>query len=111
MKVYQTKDLLKLKEQWKKIAAGEIVEESLNLRQANKYMTRAMAETITDPHQERAPYMQSLLRFGVKYSTAQRIVGNAFAIAIERQKQRNAGSTAGEGQKEGRLSATDEINS
>jgi hypothetical protein len=55
--------------------------------------------------------MQSLLRFGVKYSTAQRIVGNAFAIAIERQKQRNAGSTAGEGQKEGRLSATDEINS
>ena len=93
-KTYQTKDILALKEEWKKIAMGAITEEKLPAKRAIRYMVREMADAIIDPHQDQAPYTQSLVRRGVRHATAYKITKAAFAIALGKWKQRDSVASA-----------------
>jgi hypothetical protein len=87
MKKYQAKDILELKEEWKKIAVGAITEETLTAKQAIQYMVIEMADAIINPNQSQTPYVQSLTRKGIRNQTAHKITKEAFALALERQKQ------------------------
>lgn len=89
-KTYQTKDILALKEEWKKIAMGAITEDTLPAKRAIRYMVIEMSDAIIDPRQDQTPYIQSLVRRGVRYATAHKIAKAAFAIAMEKWKQRDA---------------------
>jgi hypothetical protein len=89
-KTYQTKDILALKEEWKSIAMGAITEDTLPAKRAIRYMVVEMADAIIDPRQDQTPYIQSLVRRGVRYATAHRIAKAAFAIAVEKWQQRDA---------------------
>jgi hypothetical protein len=89
-KTYQTKDILALKEEWKKIAMGAITEDTLPAKRAIRYMVIEMADAIIDPRQDQTPFIQSLVRRGVRYATAHRITKTAFSIAMEKWQQRDA---------------------
>ncbi len=89
-KTYQTKDILALKEEWKKIAMGAITEDTLPAKRAIRYMVVEMADAIIDPRQDQTPFIQSLVRRGVRYATAHRITKAAFSIAMEKWQQRDA---------------------
>ena len=54
-KTYQTKDILALKKEWKKIARGAITEDTLPAKRAIRYMVVETADAITDPRQDQTP--------------------------------------------------------
>ena len=83
-KTYQTKDILDLKEEWKKIALGAITEDTLPAKRAIRYMVAEMSDAIIDPRQDQTPYIQSLVRRGVRYATAHKITRAAFSIAAQK---------------------------
>ncbi|PZD81817.1 hypothetical protein DN052_01705 [Acidithiobacillus ferrooxidans] len=69
---------------------GAITEDTLPAKRAIRYMVVEMADAIIDPRQDQTPYIQSLVRRGVRYATAHRITKDAFAIAMEKWQQRDA---------------------
>ncbi|WP_428946854.1 hypothetical protein ACQUQQ_08615 [Acidithiobacillus ferrooxidans] len=93
-KTYQTKDILALKEEWKKIAMGAITEDTLPAKRAIRYMVVEMTDAIIDPRQDQTPFIQSLVRRGVRYATAHKITKAAFSIATEKWQQHDVATKA-----------------
>ena len=85
-KTYSYADIQKLKEEWKRIGAGAVLEDTLYAKRAIRIAAKDMADTILDVTMDRSEYVQSLIRGGFHRSTAFEVVKIAFEMAAERQE-------------------------
>lgn len=85
-KTYSYADIQKLKEEWKRIGAGAVLEDTLYAKRAIRIAAKDMADTILDVSMDRSEYVHSLIRGGFHRSTAFEIVKLAFAMAAERHE-------------------------
>ena len=85
-KTYSYASIQKLKEEWRRIGAGAVLEDTIYAKRAIRIAAKDMADTILDVTMDRSEYVQSLVRGGFHRSTAFEIVKIAFAMATEVQE-------------------------
>ena len=85
-KTYSYASIQKLKEEWKRIGAGAVLEDTIYAKRAIRITAKDMADTILDVTMDRSEYVQSLVRGGFHRSTAFEIVKIAFEMAAKKRQ-------------------------